>query len=48
MQKKCLNIKIFDNGHEANLETLRRPLKIKDSDKAWAVGAKPALILKVS
>jgi len=33
----------FYNRHKADLKILRQPQKIKDSDKIWAVGAKPTL-----
>ncbi len=39
-------IKFLDNCHEADLVTLRLPLRIKDSDKKWATGAEPILIIQ--
>ncbi len=38
--------KLHYNGHEADLKTLRLPLRIKDSDKYWVEDAKLTLILK--
>ncbi len=34
------------NGHEADLKTLRLLLRIIDSDRYWAEGAKPTYIFK--
>ena len=45
MQFECV-ILFFYNRHEADLKTLRQPLKIEDSDKYRVKDAKPTLILK--
>ena len=34
------------NGNEAELETIIRPQRIKDSDKPWAAGAQPTLLIQ--
>ncbi len=40
------NTELSYNCHEAELDSLRLPLRIIDSDKYRAEGAKPTLILK--
>ena len=37
--------RLFNNGHEADLDWPGLPQKVKDFDKKWAVGAKPGNVI---